>query len=176
MICCRKTRISASNAARGRIRSTTIEKIILQRSNIPQRIIRFCVSRQLHGIYDRDRSSVVVAVPAPTTRDKDELSVSCNTKVGDSYCSLSPARPFIETSTDLSEELPKKRRRTEVSVPIGSHGAHRQAQFQMSTLVRTAGAIRTRIVHIRAPVARAPWPSGPSTARSKRNARAGSRP
>jgi hypothetical protein len=54
MICCRKTRISASNAARGRIRSTTIEKIILQRSNIPQRIIRFCVSRQLHGIYDRD--------------------------------------------------------------------------------------------------------------------------
>ena len=55
MICCRKTRISASNAARGRIRSTTIQKIILQRSNIPQRIIRFCVSRQLHGIYDRDR-------------------------------------------------------------------------------------------------------------------------
>src|SRR4030095_13223323 len=49
---------------------------------------------------------------------------------GDSYCSLSPARPFIEASTDLSEELPKKRRRTEVSVPIGSHGAHRQAQFQ----------------------------------------------
>src|SRR4030095_1977401 len=95
---------------------------------------------------------------------------------GDSYCSLSPARPFIEASTDLSEELPKKRRRTEVSVPIGRHGAHRQAQFQMSTLVRTAGAIGTRIVHIRAPVARAPWPSGPSTARSDRNARAGSRP
>ena len=65
---------------------------------------------------------------------------------------------------------------TEVSVPIGRHGAHRQAQFQMSTLVRTAGAIGTRIVHIRAPVARAPWPLGPSTARSKRNARAGSRP
>ena len=41
----------------------------------------------------------------------------------------------------------------------------------MSTLVRTAGAIGTRIVHIRAPVARAPWPLGPSTARSKRNAR-----
>jgi hypothetical protein len=57
MICCRNTRISASNAARGRIRSTTIQKIILQRSDIPQRIIRFCVSRQLHGIYDRDTNS-----------------------------------------------------------------------------------------------------------------------
>jgi hypothetical protein len=67
---------------------------------------------------------------------------------GNSYCSLSPARPFIEASADLSEELPIKRRRTEVSVPIGSHGAHRQAQFQMSTLVRTAGAIGTRIVHV----------------------------
>ena len=55
MICCRNTRISASNAARSRNRSTTIPKIILQRSNIPQRIIRFCVCRQLHGIYDRDR-------------------------------------------------------------------------------------------------------------------------
>jgi hypothetical protein len=55
MICCRNTRISASNAARGRNKSTTIPKIILQRSNIPQRIIRFCVCRQLHGIYDRDR-------------------------------------------------------------------------------------------------------------------------
>ena len=53
MICCRNTRISASNAARGRNRSTTIPKIILQRSNILQRIIRFCA--QLHGIYDRDR-------------------------------------------------------------------------------------------------------------------------
>ena len=48
-------RISASNAARGRNRSTTIPKIILPRSNIPQKIIRFCVSRQLDEIYDRDR-------------------------------------------------------------------------------------------------------------------------
>src|ERR1035437_6717182 len=40
----------------------------------------------------------------------------------------------------------------------------------MSKLVRAAGAIGTRIVHIRAPVARAPWPLGPSTARSNRNA------
>ena len=55
MICCRNTRISASNAARGRNRSRTIPKIVLQRSNIPQKIIRFCVSRQLDGIYDRDR-------------------------------------------------------------------------------------------------------------------------
>jgi len=27
---------------------------MLQRSNIPQKIIRFCISSQLHGIYDRD--------------------------------------------------------------------------------------------------------------------------
>src|SRR4029453_18505976 len=67
MICCRKTRISASNAARGRIRSTTIQKIILQRSNIPQRIIRFCVSRQLHGIYDRDSDCSVAAGRAGAT-------------------------------------------------------------------------------------------------------------
>ena len=58
MICCRNTRISASNAARSRNRSTTIPKIILQRSN-PQRIIRFCVCRQLHGIYDRDKEQRV---------------------------------------------------------------------------------------------------------------------
>jgi hypothetical protein len=41
--------------ARGRTRSTTIPKISLQRSNIPQKIIRFCLSRQLDGIYDRDK-------------------------------------------------------------------------------------------------------------------------
>jgi hypothetical protein len=58
MICCSNTRISASNAARGRNRSTTIPKIILQRPNIPQRINRFCVSRQLHRIYERDRTNV----------------------------------------------------------------------------------------------------------------------
>ena len=56
MICCRNTRISASIAARGRNRSTIIPKIILQRSRIPQSIIRFCVSRQPDGIYDRDKS------------------------------------------------------------------------------------------------------------------------
>jgi hypothetical protein len=33
-------------------------KIILQRSNIPQRIIRFCVSRQLHRIYDMERPQI----------------------------------------------------------------------------------------------------------------------
>jgi hypothetical protein len=54
MICCRNTRISASIAARGRNRSTTIPKIWLKRSNIPQSIIRFCVPRQLDRIYDRD--------------------------------------------------------------------------------------------------------------------------
>jgi hypothetical protein len=38
-----------------------------------------------------------------------------DTKAGDSYCSLSPARPFRLALT-LSEELPKKRRRTEAFV------------------------------------------------------------
>jgi hypothetical protein len=42
-----------STAALGRNRSITIARISLQRSNIPQRIIRFCVSRQPDGIYDR---------------------------------------------------------------------------------------------------------------------------
>ena len=43
------------HAARG-----TIPKITLQRSNIPQSIIRFCVSRQLNGFYDRDRTLCVL--------------------------------------------------------------------------------------------------------------------
>ena len=63
MICCRNTRISASNAARGRNKSTTIPKIILQRSNTPQKIIRFCVSRQLDEIYDRDRGAMSALMP-----------------------------------------------------------------------------------------------------------------
>ena len=63
MICCRNTRISASNAARGRNRSTTIPKIILQRSNIPQKIIRFCVSRQPDGICDRDNTVLLTTIP-----------------------------------------------------------------------------------------------------------------
>src|SRR5262245_43782773 len=50
----------ASSAARGRTRSTTIPKIILQRSSIPQKIIRFCVSRQLDGIYDRPRGKLKI--------------------------------------------------------------------------------------------------------------------
>jgi hypothetical protein len=37
IICCRNTRISASIAARGRIRSTTIPKISLQRFDIHRR-------------------------------------------------------------------------------------------------------------------------------------------
>jgi small subunit ribosomal protein S21 len=32
-------------------------------------------------------------------------------------------------------------------LPIGSHGAHRQARFKKSTLVRIADAVSTRIVH-----------------------------
>ncbi len=60
LICCRNTRISASSAARGRNRSTAAPRIILQRANIQQRIIRFCVSRQPDGFCDRDRVSVVL--------------------------------------------------------------------------------------------------------------------
>jgi small subunit ribosomal protein S21 len=47
-------------------------------------------------------------------------------------------------------------------LPIGSHSAHRLAQFQISTLVRTAVAIDAR--SIRVPMARAPWPQDPLTA------------
>src|SRR5271168_3305127 len=63
-------------------------------------------------------------------------------KTDDSYCTLPPARPFSGTYRQALiclEELPKKRRRTEVSVsPIGSHSRHRRAQFRILTLVRTA--------------------------------------
>jgi hypothetical protein len=54
MICWRYTRTLASTAARGQNRSIIIARSSLQRSNNPQRIIRFCVSRQANGIYDRD--------------------------------------------------------------------------------------------------------------------------
>jgi small subunit ribosomal protein S21 len=53
----------------------------------------------------------------------------------------------------LSEELPKKRRRTEVSVPIGSHGAHRQAQSNVDV-----GSYRGRHPH---PNCAYPCASGP---------------
>jgi hypothetical protein len=54
MICCRSTRISASNDARGQNRSTTIPKIMLQRSHIQRRIVRFSADCQPDQIYDRD--------------------------------------------------------------------------------------------------------------------------
>jgi hypothetical protein len=72
MICCRSTRISASNAARRRNRSRTIPIIILQRSNIPQKIIRSCVSRQLDGIYDRG----TVVTDSVATGKKNEAAPS----------------------------------------------------------------------------------------------------
>jgi Enoyl-(Acyl carrier protein) reductase len=40
----------------------------------------------------------------PTTRDKDELTVFHNTKAGDSYCSLSPARPLPYGATKSALE------------------------------------------------------------------------
>jgi small subunit ribosomal protein S21 len=48
-------------------------------------------------------------------------------------------------------------------LPIGSHCAHRLAQFQISTVVRTAGAVGTRIVHFRARLAPGPLAIGPIT-------------
>ena len=48
-------------------------------------------------------------------------------------------------------------------VPIGRHIFKCRPWF-------VPGAVGIRILHIRAPVARTAWPSGPSTARSKRNA------
>ena len=56
-----------------------------------------------------------------------------------------PIYERIQAGTDCLKSLLKKRGRTEVfALPIGSHGAHRQAQIQFSTLVRTAGAISVR--------------------------------
>jgi small subunit ribosomal protein S21 len=53
-----------------------------------------------------------------------------------------PIYGHIQAGTDLSEELLKKRGRTEVfALLIGSHGAHRQARVQISTLVRTASRV-----------------------------------
>jgi hypothetical protein len=62
MICCRNTRISASSAARGLNRSATAPRIILQRANIPWRIIRFHVPSQSDGIHDRDK---IIYYPTP---------------------------------------------------------------------------------------------------------------
>ena len=117
----------------------------------------------------RRRSNALAVRPSRLHGDPD-------TKVGNRYCSLSPARPFgkIEASTDLSEELPKKRQPTEF-LPIGSRSAIGRQSVKYR-LVHTVGAIRTRIVHIRASVARAPWPSGHQSLDRKGTPRAGSRP
>jgi small subunit ribosomal protein S21 len=64
--------------------------------------------------------------------------------------------------SDLSEELPRDVPKSSF-LPIDSHCAHRLAQFQILTVVRTAGAVGTRIVHIRAPLAPGPLAIGPIT-------------
>ena len=55
LICCLKTRISASSATRDRSRSITIPKISLHKSNIEQQqLARFSINRQPDGVCDRD--------------------------------------------------------------------------------------------------------------------------
>ena len=65
--------ISASIAARGRNKSITIARNSLQRSNIPQRITRFYVSRQPDGIYDRDSYSNKSVAELTAMFDYDRL-------------------------------------------------------------------------------------------------------
>ena len=81
-----------------------------------------------------------------------------DTKAGDSYCSLSPARPFGVHRQALTclKSCPKNGDVPKSSfLPIGSHGAYRQAHSQIIDLgFLTSGAIGIRIMPIRAPVAR----------------------
>src|SRR6185436_14509008 len=63
--------------------------------------------------------------------------------------------PYTVARYQLVRDLTKKRRRAEVFASSDRWPwCHRQARFQKSTLVRTADAVGTRILHIRAPVAR----------------------
>jgi hypothetical protein len=87
-------------------------------------------------------------------REIDELNVAYNTKAGDSYCSLSPAYPIVAyigkhwlcPKSGLKDGgVPKS-----PCLTIGSHGAHRYARFQISTLIRTAGAPGTPLQSIKA--------------------------
>jgi len=66
----------------------------------------------------------------------------------------------------LSEELPKRRRRTEVSLffQIGSDGAHRQARFQISTLVRTAFSMQSAFFDVRQTAVAMRWHGSRRTA------------
>ncbi len=54
LICCLKTRTSASSATRDRSRSITIPKISLHKSNIKQQHRPISINRQLDGVCDRD--------------------------------------------------------------------------------------------------------------------------
>jgi small subunit ribosomal protein S21 len=87
-----------------------------------------------------------------------------DTKAGDSYCSLSPACPFGYTgkyrlclkSCPKNGDVPKSS-----FLPIGSHGAHRQAHSQISTLVLRRVPIGIRTMPIRGPVVGASLAIGP---------------
>ena len=86
MICCRNTRISASTAARGRNRSTTIPKISLLRSNISQKIVRFCVPRQPDRICDcacrKSNPDILVMQPAQDRTAKNVTNGSDGARHG----------------------------------------------------------------------------------------------
>ena len=77
-----------------------------------------------------------------------------DTKAGDSYCTLSPARPFgvHRQILTLSEELPKKRRRTEVLVSSNwQPWCPSAGTFSNNDLgFLTSGAIGIRIAYPRA--------------------------
>src|SRR6516165_1701543 len=90
----------------------------------------------------------IVASAPPTTHDIDELNVCHNAYSARLPLCFAPTRQYrcIQASTDSSDELPKKRRHTEFSV---SSSAHRQGQFQTSTLVRTAGAAPELCITVR---------------------------
>src|SRR5580704_4427735 len=81
-----------------------------------------------------------------------------------------PIYERIQAGTDCLKGCSKTGTSEVFALPIGSHGAHRQAQFEFSTLVRTVRC------HFRAPVARAPWPPGPSPLDRRGTPHAGSRP
>jgi hypothetical protein len=91
-------------------------------------------SQLLHGLVEKwtkDGTKVDRLFYAGNNLEKAQKIFAERHKAADPYCSLSPACPLlcVEAGDDLSDELPKKRRRTEVFVssnwqplvPVGWH-------------------------------------------------------